>query len=303
MYVILGATGNTGSVVANRLLDKGKTIRVVGRDSKKLAAFTSRGAEAFVANVNDAEALSRAFAGAEAVYAMVPPDHTSDRYRAVQSEIIESIAKALEKSGVKHAVTLSSFGADKPDKTGPIAGLHEMEARLNQIEGLNVLHLRAGYFMENTLPQIGAIQSLGMMAGPVDAAVPLPMIATKDIGAAAAAAAEALLKLDFHGRHTQELQGQRDLNYAEAAKIIGEAIGKPALEYVRLPEDQIIQAMSSISIAKNFAALIVEMANAFNSGYAKTLERRSAKSTTPTSFETFAREVFLPAYKGQAASA
>ncbi len=300
MYVILGATGNTGSVVANRLLDKGKTIRVVGRDSKKLAAFTSRGAEAFVANVNDAEALSRAFAGAEAVYAMVPPDHTSDRYRAVQSEIIESIAKALEKSGVKHAVTLSSFGADKPDKTGPIAGLHEMEARLNQIEGLNVLHLRAGYFMENTLPQIGAIQSLGMMAGPVDAAVPLPMIATKDIGAAAA---EALSKLDFQGRRTQELQGARDLNYAEAAKIIGEAIGKPALEYVRLPEDQIIQAMSSISIAKNFAALIVEMANAFNSGYAKTLERRSAKSTTPTSFETFAREVFLPAYKGQAASA
>ena len=300
MYVILGATGNTGSVVANRLLDKGKTIRVVGRDSKKLAAFTSRGAEAFVANVNDAEALSRAFAGAEAVYAMVPPDHTSDRYRAVQSEIIESIAKALEKSGVKHAVTLSSFGADKPDKTGPIAGLHEMEARLNQIEGLNVLHLRAGYFMENTLPQIGAIQSFGMMAGPVDAAVPLPMIATKDIGAAAA---EALSKLDFQGRRTQELQGARDLNYAEAAKIIGEAIGKPALEYVRLPEDQIIQAMSSISIAKNFAALIVEMANAFNSGYAKTLERRSAKSTTPTSFETFAREVFLPAYKGQAASA
>jgi len=300
MYVILGATGKTGSVVANRLLDKGKKVRVVGRDTKKLATFTSRGAEGFTANVTDAEALSRAFAGAEAVYAMIPPDPASDRYRAVQSEIIESIATALEKSGVKHAVTLSSFGADKSDKTGPIAGLHAMETRLNQIVGLNVLHLRAGYFMENTLPQIGVIQSFAMMAGPVDAAVPLPMIATKDIGAAAA---EALLKLDFHGRHTQELQGQRDLNYAEAAKIIGEAIGKPALEYVRLPDDQVVQAMSSMGMAKTFAALIVEMANAFNSGYAKTLERRSEKNTTLTSFETFVGEVFLPAYKGQAASA
>ncbi len=74
MYVILGATGKTGSVVANRLLDKGKKVRVLGRDTKKLAVFTSRGAEGFTANVTDAEALSRAFAGAEAVYAMIPPD-------------------------------------------------------------------------------------------------------------------------------------------------------------------------------------------------------------------------------------
>src|SRR5260370_25743970 len=108
---------------------------------------------------------------------MIPVDPASDRYRAVQSEIIESIATALEKSGVKHAVTLSSFGAYKPDKTGPIAGLHEMETRLNQIEGLNVLHLLAGYFMENNLPQISAIQSCGMLDGPVHPAGPIPMSA------------------------------------------------------------------------------------------------------------------------------
>jgi uncharacterized protein YbjT (DUF2867 family) len=300
MYVILGATGNTGSIVANRLLDKGKKVRVVGRDVKKLAAFTARGAEAFAANASDTEALSRAFAGAEAVYAMIPPDITSENYRAVQSAAVESIAKALEKSGVKHAVTLSSYGADKADKTGPIAGLHGMETRLNQIEGLNVLHFRAGYFMENVLPQIGVIQSFGMMAGPVDADVPLPLIATKDIGAAAA---DALLKLDFTGKSTQELQGQRDLNYDEVARVIGEAIGKPGLAYVRLPDDQVVQAMGSMGMTKNFAGLIVEMANAFNSGHAKTLEPRSAKNTTPTSFETFVQEVFLPAYKGQAASA
>jgi uncharacterized protein YbjT (DUF2867 family) len=300
MYVILGAAGHTGTVIANRLLDKNKKVRVVGRDSKKLAALTSRGAEAFVANLTDAELLSRAFAGAEAVYVMIPPDLTSDNYRGVQSQAIESIAKALEKSGVKHAVTLSSFGADKTDKTGPIAGLHEMETRLNQIEGLNLLHLRAGYFMENLLPQIGAIQSFGMMAGPVDENILLPLIATKDIGASAA---ESLLKLDFAGKHTQELQGQRDLSYVQIAKIIGAAIGKPGLEYVRLPDDQIIQAMSSMGMSRNFAGLIVEMAGAFNNGHAKMLEPRSEKNTTPTSFEMFLKEVFVPGYKGQAAGA
>jgi len=300
MYVILGGTGNTGSVVANALLGKKKKVRVVGRDNKRLATFTSRGAEAFAANVTDEKALNRAFTGAEAVYAMIPPDLTNENYRGFQSQASEAIATALEKEGVKHVVALSSFGADKPDKTGPIAGLHELESKLNSIKGLNVLHLRAGYFMENTLPQVGIIRSFGTMSGPVEAEVPLPMIATRDIGAAAA---EALLKLDFKGKQTQELQGQRDLSYAEAAIIIGAVIGKPGLDYVRLPADQIVQAMTSMGVARNMAALIVEMANAINSGHVTTLEQRSEKNTTPTSYETFVREVFLPAYRGQAASA
>lgn len=300
MYVILGATGNTGSVVANSLLGKKKKVRVVGRDSKRLAAFTSRGAEAFTANITDEKALSRAFAGAEAVYAVIPPEMTSDNYRGFQSQVIDTIARALEKEGVKHTVALSSVGADKPDKTGPIAGLHEMESRLNQIAGLNVLHLRAGYFMENTLPQAEIIRNLGTMAGPVDPDVAVAMIASKDIGAAAA---EALLKLDFKGKQTQELQGQRNLSYKEAAIIIGGVIGNPGLDYVRLPDDQVVQALTSMGMSKNSAGLILEMANAINRGHVKTLEPRSAKNTTPTSYETFTRQVFLPVYKGQAANA
>src|SRR6266568_859667 len=212
MYVVLGASGNTGSIVANTLLDLGKEVRVVGRDSKKLAPFVNRGAEAFTADVADGEALSRAFAGAEAVYSLTPPNLASTNYRAYQDQAIDAVAKVLETAGVKYAVTLSSVGADKPEKTGPVPGLH-------------ALHLRAGYFMENTLPQIGIIQQFGMMAGPVRADLPLPMIATRDIGAAAV---DALLRLDFSGQQTRELLGQRDLTYSEVARIVGAAIGKPA---------------------------------------------------------------------------
>jgi uncharacterized protein YbjT (DUF2867 family) len=300
MYVILGATGHTGSVVANSPLDKQKKVRVVGRDNQKLAAFTKRGAEAFTANVTDEKALSRAFTGAEAVYVMSPPDPTNENYGGFQSQASNAIAKALENAGVKNAVTLSSVGAEKPDKTGPIVGLHDMEAKLNRIKGLNVLHLRAGYFMENTLVQAGIIKNLGTMAGPIDPELRLPMIATKDIGAAAA---EALLKLDFKGPQTRELQGQRDLSYKEVATIIGGVIGKPGLAYVRPPDDQILQGMTSMGMSKNFAELILEMANALNRGHVKMLEPRTAKNTTPTSYDTFAQEVFLPAYKGQAAGA
>src|SRR5438477_8209657 len=226
MYVILGATGNTGSVVARKLLDKGQRGGVGGRDNKKLAPVVSRRADAIAADVLDTDALRRAFAGAQGVYVMIPPDMTMPDLRAYQDRVTESIAKALEKGGVTHAVTLSSVGADKPEKTGPVVGLRKMEMRLAQVRGLNALHLRAGYFMENTLAQIGIIRSFGIMAGPVRADLPVPMIATRDIGAAAA---EALVRLDFRGQQTQELLGAGDVTYTEAAKNNGNAIGKTDL--------------------------------------------------------------------------
>src|ERR1700682_4439998 len=129
MYVILGATGNTGSVAARRLLDRGKKVRVVGRDGKKLAPFASRGADAFPADVLDTDALRRAFAAAEGVYVLIPTAMSLQDCGAYQDQVTESIAKALERAGVTHAVTLSSVGADKPDKTGPVVGLHKMEKR------------------------------------------------------------------------------------------------------------------------------------------------------------------------------
>jgi uncharacterized protein YbjT (DUF2867 family) len=300
MYVILGATGNTGSVVANKLLDKGKKVRVFGRDSKKLAPFVNRGAEAAVGEVTDAAALGKVFAGAEAVYAMIPPNMTTTDFRALQDKTTEAIASAMEASGVRNVVALSSVGADKGEKTGPVVGLNYLEMRLGKIKDLNALHLRAGYFMENTLAQIGIIQNFGMTAGPLRADLPLPMIATKDIGEFAA---NALLALDFKGQQTQELLGQRDVTYTQVAKIVGAAIGKPALAYVQLPNEQVIQAMASMGISRNVATLICEMSDSINSGYMRALEARSPKNTTPTTFESFVREVFVPAFSGKAASA
>lgn len=300
MYTILGATGNTGSQVANKLLEQRKQVRVVGRDAEKLAPFVSRGAEAFVADAVDAEALGRAFAGAEAVYALIPPNVTTNDVRGYQDQVTTAVAKAIEAAQVKYAVVLSSVGADKPDKTGPVLGLHSMESRLSKISGLNALFLRAGYFMENTLAQIEIIRSFGMMAGPVRADLALPLIATRDIGAAAA---EALIQLDFHGPQTRELLGQHDVTYNEVARFVGTAIGKPAMAYIELPAEQVIQAMTGMGMSKNFATVICEMSDALNNGYMKALEPRGAKNTTATSFETFVQEAFLPAYKGQAASA
>lgn len=300
MYAILGATGHTGSVIANKLLDKGKKVRVFGREAKKLDPFARRGAEMATGDVTDSAKLAQVFAGADAVYAMIPPSMTERDYRAYQDQVTESIAKAIEASGVKNAVVLSSIGADKTEKTGPVVGLHNLETRLGKIKDLNALFLRAGYFMENTLTQAQIIKNFGMTAGPVRADLPLPLIATQDIGEFAA---NALLELNFTGQQTQELLGPRDVSYDEIAKIVGAAIGKPALAYVQLPNEQVIQAMASMGMSKNLAFLICEMSDAMNSGHMKALEQRSAKSSTPTALEKFVQQVFVPAYSGKAANA
>ena len=300
MYVITGASGNTGSVITEKLLAKGEKVRVIGRDAKRLERFTQKGAEAFVADETDRNALTKAFSGAKAVYAMIPPNVVSSDVRAYQEQVSDDLAAAITKNGVKHAVVLSSVGADKPDRTGPVVGLHSLEKKLDGIAGLNSLYLRAGYFMENILPQVNVIQSFGVIAGPVRPDLPLWMIATRDIGAAAA---EALLKLDFNGKHTRELQGPRDVTYNDVAKIVGAAIGKPDLKYMQMPATQLKPALTQMGMSSNMADLLLEMAESLNSGYMKMLEPRSPANSTPTTLETFVADVFVPAYRGKAAGA
>lgn len=300
MYVITGATGNTGSIAATLLLDRNENVRVIGRSADRLEPLATRGAEPFVCDVNDAAALTKAFSGAKAVYAMIPPSMTSQDYRAEQDRATDAIAQAIEAAGVEYVVSLSSVGADKAEGTGPVAGLHHLEQTLNNIPGLNALHLRPAYFMENTLAQIGIVQTMNITAGPLRPDLKMPMIATRDIGAAAA---QALGARDFNGKQTKELLGERDLSYTEVASIIGAAIGKPELKYIQLPDQQIRGAFLQMGMSANVADLILELSAALNSGQVTPLEERNSENTTPTSFEKFVAEEFLPLYRGKPTSA
>jgi uncharacterized protein YbjT (DUF2867 family) len=300
MYVVLGATGNTGSVIANSLLLKGERVRVVGRDASRLERFVRKGAEAFTANVTDAAALTKAFTGARAAYLMLPPNMTSPDYRADQERESDAIAKAVKDSSLRYAVHLSSYGAQAPEGTGPIAGLHSSEQKLNAITGLNVLHLRAGYFMENNLAAIGMIQAMGIFGHALLPDLKHPMIATRDIGDYAA---QRILKLDFSGKQTRELLGERDLSMNEATSVIARGIGKPDLRYVQFPYEQVQQVLEQMGIPPKTAGQFIEMYKAINEGVVASREPRSAENTTPTSFEKFVLDIFVPAYQGKAATA
>jgi uncharacterized protein YbjT (DUF2867 family) len=296
MNVILGASGNTGSLIANFLLSKGQKVRVVGRDVRRLQRFVHKGAEALTAEMTDAAALSKAFGGARAAYLLLPPITS----REDQERQSDAIAKAVKDSGLRYAVHLSSYGAHVPEGTGPVTGLHSSEQKLNAISDLNVLHLRAAYFMENNLTAIDMIHGMGLFGHALLPDLKLPMIATRDVGDYAA---QRLMDLDFSGKETRELLGERDLSMTEATAVIARGIGKSNLRYEQFTYDQVQQVLVQMGMPPEKAAVYIEMFEAINAGLLAAREQRSPENSTPTSFEKFVRDVFVAAYQAQATTA
>jgi len=300
MYTVLGATGHIGSVITRKLLEKGEKVRAVGRSTARLQPLVQRGAEAFIGDVNDPAALTRAFTDVRAAFLMIPPGMNSQDYEADQARETDTISSAVRNSGLHYAVNLSSIGAQAAAGTGPILGVRLSETKLNAVEKLNVLHLRPAYFFENHLAAVSMVQMMGLFGGALRADMQIPMIATRDIGAYAA---ERLLKLDFNGKQTQELLGERDLSMNEVAAIIGKALNLPDLRYAQFPYDEVKQVLLQMGTPPKTAAYFIEMFQGFNEGIVVSPEARNAENTTLTSFETFVKEVFVPAYQGAAVSA
>ncbi|MGE5809554.1 MAG: NAD(P)H-binding protein [Nitrospirota bacterium] len=292
MITILGATGHVGSKIADILIKKREPVRLVARSSDRLRPLADKQSEVFAGDALDTDFLVRAFSGTDAVFVLVPPNKKSEKFMLYADAMGESIARALEFAKVKYVVNLSSVGADLPEGTGPIAGLHHQEARLNRIKGLNVLHLRPATFMENLLMNIDLIKTRGITGNSIRGDLKFPMIATKDI---AAYAAEHLVRRDFTGSLVHYLLGQRDLSLIEATEIIGRKINKPGLAYVMFPYDEAEKSLVAMGLSPDVSRVYVEMSRAFNDGLIK-YEERSAENTTPTTFEEFCDEVFVPLF-------
>ncbi|MGH8351963.1 MAG: NmrA family NAD(P)-binding protein [Pseudomonas sp.] len=288
MITVMGATGHTGKRITELLLQAGEPVRALGRSASTLAARARAGAQVRAGDPTDAAFLTAAFRDADAVYTLLPFDMQTPDYHAAQQAQGEAIVQAVRASGVRHVVALSSVGADQPAGTGPIASLHAQEARLRQIEGANLLILRAGAFFENFYGALGLIKQQGINGDAVAPDVAIPMIATRDI---ADAAAKALMAHDWHGVVVRELLGPRDLSYAEATRILGQRIGRPDLEYVQFSYSDLAGALQQAGFSANLASLYAELAQAINERRVRSLEGRKPENATATRFEDFVEEL------------
>jgi uncharacterized protein YbjT (DUF2867 family) len=289
----MGATGNIGSKLANILLKKHQKVRVIGRSSERLKSLLAQGAEPAIGDVSDAEFLTNSFKGADAIFALIPPNYVADDLRAEYNAIGINIVKAIQQTGVKHVLFLSSVGADLPSKTGVIKGLRDVEQRLNKLNDVNILYLRATYFMENQLSNISMIKNMGINGGNIRGDVKYAMIATQDI---AQVAAEHLVKRNFTGKAVHELLGERDVSFNEVTKIFGDKIGKPDLKYVQFSAEDAKKGMMDSGISADVSDQLLELGQAFNDGLIAVNQPRTAENTTITSIEEFA-DFFADVYE------
>ncbi|MFT3691828.1 MAG: NmrA family NAD(P)-binding protein [Kofleriaceae bacterium] len=284
MYTVFGASGHTGRIVAERLIAAGKQVRAVVRD----AAKAPRGAEPITGNLTDRAFVERALAGAEAAYLVVPPDLKSRDMIGQNRAIAESYAAGLRAHGVKHAVSLSSLGAQHTSGIGPATSNAIAETILRPTPTV-ITFLRPPYFMENLASSVHPMKSDGVL--PVFGGgeqYPFPMIATRDIGEAAAAA----LLAPPSATRVVELKGPRDYSYADAAAIASKILGKKVTA-TPLPIDAMVPALVQHGgLSPEVAALFREMIEAGQRGMFAYTDPASA-ITGATPLETVLNELLV----------
>jgi uncharacterized protein YbjT (DUF2867 family) len=288
MITVMGASGHTGGKIASALLAAGERVRVIGRSESRLASLRQAGAEVRIGDAADAQFLTRAFEGADAVYTLVSPAPSSPDYRAAQDQAGEAIVAAVRASGVRRVVALISLGADSVNPAGLIAGLAAQEKRLQQLKGTDVVLLRPASFFENFEGALGLIKEHGICGDSVRPDLAIPMVATRDI---ANIAVDALRARDGSGVVVREIIGPRDLSYAEATRLLGQQIGLPGLKYDQFPDEDMRNALVQAGMSASFARLYVEMTQAINEQKLQPREGRNFSNTTSTDFETYAAEL------------
>ncbi|MBV9080141.1 MAG: SDR family NAD(P)-dependent oxidoreductase, partial [Elusimicrobia bacterium] len=130
---VTGATGHIGKKISELLLAQGIKVRAVARHAERLQDLVGKGAEAFAADMNDPVALQNSFSHADAVFAMIPPNIASEDVRGFMNKIADNIVTAAYRAQVTHLVALSSVGANRTERVGPVLGLHDYERKLSDL--------------------------------------------------------------------------------------------------------------------------------------------------------------------------
>jgi uncharacterized protein YbjT (DUF2867 family) len=261
MYVVTGATGNTGSVTADTLLQQGKQVKVVLHNDAKAGEWKAKGAQVATADLSDSAALAAALKGAEAAYIMVPPIYGAPGFLAAMAKLTDSIARGIQESGVSYIVMLSSVGAQHAEGTGPIRNLHYGESVIPQAAP-NATVLRPAYFIENYAPVLGAAAGGGVLPSFFPADFRFPMNATLDIGRIAAD----LLLHPAAGLRVVEMEGPARYSPADIAAALTELLGKP-VHVLELPLDAVVPEFTKLGFTEDAAKLFAEMYAGLLSGH------------------------------------
>ncbi|MGI4744124.1 MAG: NAD(P)H-binding protein [Janthinobacterium lividum] len=261
--IVTGSLGNISRPLATELVQQGHTVTVISSKPDKQAAIEALGATAAIGSLADADFLAAAFAGAAAVYAMVPPNYTESDSRAYFQRIGHNYAQAIQRAGVPRVVQLSSWGAHRGHGTGGILGSHDVEEILAALPGLALTHLRPTSFYTNYYGFVAMIKSVGFLGANCANTCRVALVHPRDI---AAAAAEELTTPAAPASRTVRYVASDERTPDEVARVLGAAIGRPELRWVAFSDEQMRENLLKNGLPPSTAADIVDIYASMSSG-------------------------------------
>ena len=260
MFVVVGATGNTGSAVVETLLNRKQPVRIVVRSAEKAASWKAKGAEVAVASLEDVPSMAKALEGASGLYLLVPPNYGATAWLSEQRQRMDQATESVKASGVPHVVFLSSIGAHIAKGTGPIQAARYGEQALGAV-AKHLTVLRPCYFMDNWAPGIGMAKGQGVLPTFIAPTAKVPMISTKDIGRVGAEQ----LMAGGKGRQVIELAGPEEYSPNDVAVALGQILGT-SISAQHAPLSAVVPTFTSFGFSDEAAKLFEEMYASFSTG-------------------------------------
>ncbi len=274
LYVVAGATGRVGSVVANELLAHGAALTVVVRDPQRSANWTARGAQAAVGSLGDRAFLTQTLRGAAGFFALLPEDPAAQDFHGDRRRLAAAMAAAVQESGVPHVVLLSAVAAALADGNGPAKDLHYLENVL-RATGTTLTVLRACWLQENIASVIQPATQAGIYPNFMPSAdVAFPTIATRDVGRMAATT----LRTEPHKNEIVDLLGPV-YSIRQLADALGNVLGA-RLQIVDIPAVGHVAALTEAGLSQSFAEAVAELFACFAAGRVAPQGNRSMVGTT-----------------------
>lgn len=295
--IVTGSLGHISKPLTTTLVEQGHAVTVISSQPAKQKEIEALGARAAIGSLEDVDFLTSTFKGADAVYCMVPPNNYFDPsldligyYR----KLGHNYAQAIEQSGVKRVVNLSTIGAHLDKDNGILLGAHHVQNILNKLPSdISITHLRPTSFYYNLFAYVEVIKAAGVIAANYGADHVIPWVSPLDIADAAAEE----LATQITGRKIRYVVSE-ELTGNEVAGILGAAIGKPDLKWILISNEETLGRLVSIGMNKQIAAGLVEMYASLHSGLlAEDFNRHKPEQFGKVKLKDFAVE-FAAAFAG-----
>jgi uncharacterized protein YbjT (DUF2867 family) len=289
MLVITSPTGQIGRQVLDRVLDRGEPIRVIARDPGRLPAHVRERVDVVQGSHGDTDVIDYAFAGADAVFWLVPPDPHAASLEVAYVDFTRPACDAFKNHNIQRVVGVSALGRGVSDKAGHVSVSLAMDDLIAST-GVSYRALTMPSFMDNLLWQVEAIKNQGVFFSPLSADRKMPSCATRDI---ATVAATLLLDSSWAGVDSVPVLGPQDLSLNDMAQIMSEVLERP-IRCQHIPFDAYKAQLRDRGISEAMAQGTVDMMRAKDAGL-DNAEPRTPQASTPTSFHQWCTDALKPA--------